>query len=424
MTIFDGSLARSPKGVTLPMASPATYAANIDTNVKRSSGSRHSRHAAVRTSARTPPSRITTTIPAPTRVKPSTTPVAPAFCIDQPHRIAPSTEPIRVAVRRRRDVRDDTPSATSDLVRNHKRRTVSAILARQETIRLRIANHLSGAGIDAQLPAQAVGSIREVNQRARDVSLLDRALQLLLLSAANARDEIREVIVVRMTPWTRRPVAAEPALVAEGIFVAGGEVTLRSVINRADAVVAIQQAPADTGFVVRDPMANFDLHQLPAAVRLVEFEDAGQRVGRFLIVIEHEMSTGCGDACRKGHPEPPARCVHLVDSLVAQVPVAGVPDPVPVVVEAIPRERFQRRRPGPEVVVDSGRSRLGRRTANRVAPFEAQSPRQIDIAEGELMQMIDRLDQGRSRAALRAVLHDAAVFLGRADELAALPQIV
>ncbi len=35
------------------------------------------------------------------------------------------------------------------------------------------------------------------------------------------------------------------------------------------------------------------------------------------------------------HAQAPARDVHLVDALVAQVAVAGVPEPVPVVVEAV-----------------------------------------------------------------------------------------
>src|SRR5206468_2471263 len=110
--------------------------------------------------------------------------------------------------------------------------------------------------------------------------------------------------------------------------------------------------------------------------------------------------------------------------LVAEVPVSGIPDPVPVVMKAIARERFQRCRTGPEVIVDARGNGFGTRPANRVAPLEAQPPRQIDLAERASVQVIDRLDQGACRTALRAVLHDAAVLLGRANELASFPHVV
>src|SRR5213592_4803087 len=119
-----------------------------------------------------------------------------------------------------------------------------------------------------------------MDQRAGYVSVLDGGVQLFLLPAAHALDEIGEVIVVRMTAGTRLPVAAEPALVAEVVFVARGEVPVRSVKNVADGVVA---TGADPGFIVRDPMPDFDLHHLAAAARLVEFEDAVERVRRFLV---------------------------------------------------------------------------------------------------------------------------------------------
>ena len=44
----------------------------------------------------------------------------------------------------------------------------------------------------------------------------------------------------------------------------------------------------DAGFVVAHPVAHFEFHHLLLAV-LVEFEGAVQGVGRFLIVVEHEL---------------------------------------------------------------------------------------------------------------------------------------
>src|SRR5947209_13858843 len=117
-----------------------------------------------------------------------------------------------------------------------------------------------------------------MDQRARDVSFLDRGVQLLPLSAAHAFDEIGEMIVPRMAAGTGSAVAADPTLIAEGVFVARGEVPVRSVKDGADGVVTIQWTAADAGFIVRDPMPNFELHHLATAIGLIEFEDAVERV--------------------------------------------------------------------------------------------------------------------------------------------------
>src|SRR5436190_4881212 len=440
MAILNGSLAMSPNGVTLPMASPARYAVNIDRSARWSSGSRHKRHAAVRTRARTPPNTTTMTIPPPTRLKPSTTAVVPACRMDQANSMAPHSAASRLAPRRRRSVRhacnrpipakpcsiryDIGFGRCLDLVRDDKRRPISAVPAGQQTIGLFVADHPFPVRIHAQRPAQAIGSIRQMDQRAGDVSLLDGGVQFLLLSAAHALDEIGEVIVVRMTAGTRLPVAAQPALVAEVVFVARSEVSVRSVKNVANGIVAVGQTAVDAGFIVRDPMPNLDLHHLATTVRLVEFEDAVERVRCFLVVIEHDVAADRGHAVGERDAETPACGIHLVDGLVAEIPVACVPDPVPVVMEAIACERFQGCGAGPEVVVDPGWSGFGRRPANRVAPFEAQCPCQIDLAKGASAQVMDGVDQGRRRAALRAVLHDAAVLLRRTNHLASLPQVV
>src|SRR5882672_104711 len=170
-----------------------------------------------------------------------------------------------------------------------------------------------------------------MNQRARDVSFLDGSVQLLPLSAPHAFDEIGEMIVPRMTAGTGPLVASHPALIAEGVFVARGEVSVRSVKDGADGIAAIEHTAPDAGFIVRDPMPNFELHHLASAIRLIEFEDAVERIRRFLVVIEHEVAAGRGDAVRARDTEPPPCVIHLMDPLVAEVPVSGIPDPVPVV---------------------------------------------------------------------------------------------
>src|SRR5262249_40722458 len=116
--------------------------------------------------------------------------------------------------------------------------------------------------------------------------------------------------------------------------------------------------------------------------------------------------------------------VDLVNPLVAEIAVAGVPAPVPVVMKAIAGEGPGRRRPGPEVVIDAARHGFDRRTSDGVSPLEAQAARDIDVAEGAAVQVPARLDHAASRPALRAMLHDPSVLLGGTHELLAFPQVV
>ena len=69
------------------------------------------------------------------------------------------------------------------------------------------------------------------------------------------------------------------------------QIALGAVEHVADGVGVFLSARspfADAGFVIRHPVADFELHHLLLAV-VVEFEGAVQGVGRLLIVVEHEV---------------------------------------------------------------------------------------------------------------------------------------
>src|SRR5438552_3365782 len=129
-----------------------------------------------------------------------------------------------------------------------------------------------------------------MDQRAGDVSFLDGRVQLLRLATADAGDEIREMIAARLPMRPGVLVAAEPAFIAESVLIAFGQVSVRPVKDVTDRVVAIEQAVAEAGFVVRDPMPDFELHHLAMTVGLIEFERAIEGVRRLLVVIEHEVA--------------------------------------------------------------------------------------------------------------------------------------
>ena len=92
--------------------------------------------------------------------------------------------------------------------------------------------------------------------------------------------------------------------------------------------------------------------------------------------------------------------------------------------KAIAGEGLQGSGPRPEVVVDTFRYGFLRRVSNCVAPLEAQSASQIDLADRALVKSFDRLlNRGRG-ANLGAVLDDAVVLLCRTHQLPSLPKIV
>ena len=188
-------------------------------------------------------------------------------------------------------------------------------------------------------------------------------------------------------PGARVAARAQEALIAAVVFVPDREVALGAVEDCADGVAGLA-ALADAGFVVGHPVAHLEFHHLLLAA-LVEFEGGVQGVGRLLVVVEHEVAADGADLGRILHAQAPARDIHLVDALVADVAVAVVPEPVPVVVEAILRELVLGRGAEPQVVVDAGGHRLDRLAADGVAPLEAEAAGHVDVADQAVAHLLD-----------------------------------
>ena len=99
--------------------------------------------------------------------------------------------------------------------------------------------------------------------------------------------------------------------------------------------------------MIGDPVTDFDLHHLALLVGVLEVEGRVQHIGCFLIVVEHEVPAHCGNLDREANTESPARDVDLMNGLVADFAIAGVPDPMPVVMKAVAREWLQWRGTSP-----------------------------------------------------------------------------
>src|SRR5262249_28121767 len=144
-------------------------------------------------------------------------------------------------------------------------------------------------------------------------------------------------------------------------------------------------------------------------------EDAYLGVGRLAVLRLHVEAPAQADR-RPGQlilVQTPAGLVHLVDALVAQVAVAVVPHPVPVVMELLARQPLRlRRRAAPQVIVGRGRdlAALRRGRADAGPQLVAQAARQLDLAQLAGVQEGDGLAHAGGAAALGAGLADAAVL--------------
>src|SRR5580700_1077601 len=136
-----------------------------------------------------------------------------------------------------------------------------------------------------------------MHQRRRDVSFLNRRMNILGLPAANAINEVRIVVTRGFAMWPGFGLIREPRFV--GVVAVDGKIALRTIKQVADGVglgvlrtkgllfvsrlfvgiggdagrgngAGAVSAAADFRFVVGDPVADFEFHHLTLAWRRVE----------------------------------------------------------------------------------------------------------------------------------------------------------
>ncbi len=159
--------------------------------------------------------------------------------------------------------------------------------------------------------------------------------------------------------------------------------------------------------------------------RLVVVEE-NLRVGRLAIVDVAEAAADRDHASRQlVGAEDPAADVDEMNPVVAEIAVAGRPDPMPVVVQTLARQRRHGGRPTPEVVVHALGNRLGAiHLADTVATDIDDPANRRDRAQVALLDVVDRLGQPGVGAALHAALDDPAVLAGGLDHLPPFPEVV
>ena len=193
------------------------------------------------------------------------------------------------------------------------------------------------------LLAEAVADVAGVAERAGEVAFQDVGVQVVDAAAAAGIDEVFEVVV-----------RAFPFLDDLAVFVIGGGA---GVVRHGDVAAFALDDDADAcalelvhvlAVLVLGQTAHFkDERGLLVAL----IDDLG--VGGFAVVLVAEAAADAPHAGGEFHlAEEPAGDVHLVDALVAEVAVAVVPGPMPVVVQLFACQLRLRRRATPEVVVD------------------------------------------------------------------------
>src|SRR2546421_7179770 len=106
--------------------------------------------------------------------------------------------------------------------------------------------------------------------------------------------------------------------------------------------------------------------------------------------------------------EAPAANVRRVDVVVPQLAVAGVPEPVPIIMKLRTRKWNHRCRPQPEVVIHARRNFAMSGSADGIAPPIDNAPGQLHVAEFAVVNVFDGLRQRAVRTVLRSALADAA----------------
>jgi len=135
---------------------------------------------------------------------------------------------------------------------------------------------------------------------------------------------------------------------------------------------------------------------------------------RRLLVIGKVITTAArGDAARGIHARPPTTQVERVDSVVAQLAGAPMPEPVPVVMDHVVAERSLRRRSLPQPPVQPRRHGRGLAMTDRTAGTVVPAAREENPADGPGAQLLHRLDDRGRAAALRADLDNTVEFLRR-----------
>src|SRR5205814_8180471 len=143
-------------------------------------------------------------------------------------------------------------------------------------------------------------------------------------------------------------------------------------------------------------------------LRVAIVDHCHKMVGPLALVLEVRFiditAAQTNHALRERPAQRPAANIHFMNALIADVAIAEIPEPVPVVMDEVPMKRPLWRRAKPQIEVQVGRRRLD--------GFESDAPARLAAVafRDEQPAILAALDQRRERrtaagAALRAMLN-------------------
>lgn len=185
------------------------------------------------------------------------------------------------------------------------------------------------------LVAQTPRNIADVTERRRKVTLGDLRIEVLLPATAYSVDKVGEVVL-----------ALAGRLKGADQF----SVMIKQRITRDRSLRTVEQPTASKSFAegFGFQTACFGNNRLVPIV-----EDTNLGVGRFpSILVPKTAAVADRGATKPRQPQAPATNIDRMDIVIAEFSVAGLPIPVPVVVEVLARQRAKWCRAEKEVVID------------------------------------------------------------------------
>src|SRR5439155_12941279 len=129
-------------------------------------------------------------------------------------------------------------------------------------------------------------------------------------------------------------------------------------------------------------------------------------------------------APQAGDAKTPPANINRMNVIVAQLAIAGVPEPVPIIMKARPRQRAHWRRAGPEVVIHTGRNLVLTGAADGTPPSINNAAGQLDLTELAFVHVFNGLGQCAVGAVLCSDLANAAQLARRLHDAAAFSDVV
>ncbi len=268
-----------------------------------------------------------------------------------------------------------------------------------------------GEGI---LPAQPVGDVAEVAEGAGVVAFQNVGVLLAAIAAADGVNEVFEDVAVVELEVN----FAEVLAVALSVF---------------EELALADDAGFEVEFVVHDAreVAHFtnEAAGFEDELSLAVVKDGELHVGGLALVgvvgaVDVASADGDDGFGEGGVFDGPAGDVHLMDALIADVTVAEVPEPVPVVVDEVAVEGLFGSGAEPEIEIHVAGDFFVGFVADAPAGFAAVAFGDEEFAVFAAVDGGDLLGPAAAGAALRAVLDDAVVFAGGFNALTAFEDVV